>query len=158
MTKRYIIYDRQKETARVGDKNDVKEEILRYITSYIDYWLDEVRMNLNEISLNLANEIVAINDVEVLEKQKQLIDKVQSAIISYSYVRSASNFEQVIDEASRILAVSTADDIIDDEIELLTNHERPETAELLKKCKNTRWIGFGIDDEYGTIICEVIEQ
>jgi len=157
MTK-YVIYNRMEETSEIGDITDVKEEIMDYLIAYMKYYLSDVMTNLESFQLDLDREEVGARDITMIRRQQEMLDKIANSIVVYIKIETANDFEKMLEYASEVLAVEEINELLQDEIELLTNHEKPETAELLKKCKESKksvWVGFDRSDEYGVIICEV---
>lgn len=153
----YIIYDRIEQKARFGDITDVKEEIMDYLIAYMKYYVSDIQVNLETFLIDLDREEIGARDISMIDKQKQMLDKIADCIIAYIKVETANDFEKILSSIDNVLAVEEAKEIIDDEIELLINHEQTKDAELLKKCKKetAKWVGFDHTDEYGIVICEV---
>lgn len=152
---KYAVYDRMNEKIRIGDMTVVKDEIMDYIVTYMEYYVSDVLVEMKAFQVDLDKRKIGASDITMLNKQKQVIDKIIDLVIAFIRVETSNSAERMIKDIEEVLAVEKANDILNDEIESLKSKGRTEDAEILSRCIDPIWIGFGHDDEYGTIICEV---
>ena len=152
----YVVYDRAEQKTRISqDIGVVKEEIMDYLIAYMKYYVNDIQVNLEAFQNDLEKRNIGARDISMIDKQKELLDKIADCIIAYIRMETANDFEKILSSIDNVLAVEDFRESLKDEIEMLVSHEEHEKAELLKKCQKPVWVGFDRTDEYGSIICEV---
>lgn len=159
----YLVYYRLTNTVETGDISLVKNEILKYLLVKIETKIEDTIADLDQllrdinVLRNMDINAVSSSDIDTLIKHSEMLKHTADLVAGYITLSKLSNYDDLIAATNEYLAVEEINELLQDEIEMLLNHEEYEKAEALKKCQRPVWIGFDRTDEYGSIVCEVSE-